>query len=190
MHRSLSRTPVGIRFGDYVFSPPLPISRFSLPARATGLYVLLMPDPSWGPWHFQPLYFGEFGPQRDAHMSMAQQTCCLKIAAGRSLYFALYALPHVHGWAISQIKKDLIDRYRPLSNLESISEPTGLAQKLNTLESKIAEQEAILKLALAAIGQMVQVQQTEPRKRITGFLPGPADSRRDSSEKGWAIPGS
>jgi hypothetical protein len=184
MSSSFSRTPLGIRFGDYVFSHPIPLDRFSVPTRSVGLYVLLMPDPSWGPWHFQPIYFGEFGFQREVHMSVAQQTCCLKIAAGRSLYFALYAVPHQHGWAISQIKKELIDRYQPLSNLPSVDGTTELAHKLNSLEMRVTEQDAVLKLALAAIGQMAQFQQPEPRKRIAGFQPDPAVSRRRSSGKG------
>src|SRR5215510_9907186 len=120
MNRLLSRTPVGIRFADYVFSNPASLDRFSLPPRSSGIYVLLMPDSSWGPWHLQPLFFGEFGPDHQVYMSPAQQMCCLKVAAGRSLYFALYAVPHENGWAISEMKKELVARYRPVANLESL----------------------------------------------------------------------
>jgi hypothetical protein len=177
MNRLLSRTPVGIRFGDYVFSDPVPLSRFSLPPRSGGLYVVLMPDPSWGPWHLQPLFFGEFGAQRETHMSQEQQVCCLKVAAGRSLYVAVYAPPLQHGWELSQIKKELIERYRPVSNLASIDAAAEIGYRLDSLEKQILEQDAVLKLALAAIGQMVQVPQ-EPRRKIVGFQPEPAGSRR------------
>jgi hypothetical protein len=44
------------------------------------------------------------------------------------------------------------------------------------MERKINEQEAVLKLALAALGQTVQLQQPEPKKRIVGFRPDPAGS--------------
>jgi hypothetical protein len=115
-------------------------------------------------------------------MSMAQQTCCLRVAAGRSLYVSVYALPHPHGWAISQIKKELIGSYRPLSNLDSLDGSTELAHKLSSVETKIAEQDTLLKLALAAISQ-VQLQQPEPRKKIAGFRPYPAGSPRSSSGK-------
>src|SRR5678815_1284438 len=84
MNLSVSRTHVGIRFADYVFTHPVPLGRFALPLQSAGLYVILMPDPNWGPWRFQPLYFGEFGFQRRADLSAAQQTCCLKVAGGRS----------------------------------------------------------------------------------------------------------
>src|SRR5215467_1863494 len=175
MDSSLARTPVGIRFANYVFSHPVPLDRFSLPLRSAGLYVLLMPDPTWGPWHFQPLYFGDFGMHGEMHMSAAQQTCCLKVAAGRRLYVALYALPQEQGWAISQIKKELIEWYRPISNLES-DRGSELANRFNSLEAKIHEQDTVLKVVLAAIGQMAQYQQPEPRKRVAGFRRDPAGS--------------
>ena len=177
MNRLLSRPTVGIRFADYVFSEPAPLVRFSLPPRSVGLYVILMPDTSWGPWHLQPLFFGEFGPENEVHMSQAQQTCCLKVAAGRSLYFALYAVPHEHCWAISQIQRELTARYSPIANLESIDAAVELAQRVDTLEKKVIEQDSMLKLALAALGQTVQLQQPQPKKRIVGFQPDPAGLR-------------
>jgi hypothetical protein len=181
MDRSLSGTTIGIRFGNYVFSDPVPVGRFSFLPRSAGLYVVLMPDPTWRPWPFQPLFFGEFGVQREALMSPMQQACCLKVAAGRSLYVAVYALPEQHRWVVSQIKKELVERYRPVSNLESM-DAAELAYRLDTLEKKILEQDAALKLVLAAIGQTVQLQ-PEPKKRILGFQPYPADSRRGSPGK-------
>src|SRR5215470_17764770 len=176
MDSSVSRTLSGIRFGDYLFSYPVPLGHFTPPLRSAGLYVILMPDSTWGPWHFQPLYFGEFGFQRQAQMSAAQQTFCLKVAGGRVLYCALCVLPNQQGWQISGIKKELIERYRPISNMVSMDSASELAFKLNCVESKIAEQEAALRLIMAAIGQIVQFQQPEPRKRVAGFRRDLADS--------------
>jgi hypothetical protein len=166
----LSRAPVGIRFGNYVFSPPAPLGRFSLPPRAEGLYVVMMPDPTWGPWHLQPLFFGEFGGQRQPWMSHTQQICCLKVAAGRSLYIAVCTVPRHRGWQVSQIKKELIEQYLPVSNLESIDAATEIAYRLDALEKRILEQDAVLKLALATIGQMVEPL-PEPKRKIIGFQP-------------------
>jgi hypothetical protein len=182
MDRSLLGTTVGIRFGNYLFSDPVPMGRFSFLPRSAGLYVVLMPDLSWGPWPFQPLFFGEFGVQREALMTQAQQAYCLKVAAGRILYVAVYALPEQHGWTRSQIKKELIERYRPVSNLESIDTAAELRYRLDSLEKRILEQNAALQLALAAIGQTIQLQ-PGPKKRILGFQPNPADSRRGSPAK-------
>src|SRR5262245_62014231 len=131
MNRSLLRTTVGIRFGNYLFSDPVPMGRFSFFPRSSGLYVVLMPDPSWGPWPFQPLFFGEFGVQREALMSQAQQAYCLKVAAGRILYVAVYGLPEQNGWTTAQIKKQLIEQYRPVSNFESIDAAAELRYRLD-----------------------------------------------------------
>jgi hypothetical protein len=174
MDSSNSRTPFGIRFGDYLFSYPVPLGRFTLPQRSAGLFVILMPDSTWGPWHFQPLYFGEFGFQRQAQLSAAQQTFCLKVAGGRSLYCAFFVMPNQEEWQIPRIKKELIERYRPISNMESLDSAGELAFKLTSLENKIAEQEAVLRLLLPAIGQIVQSQQPHPRKKVAGFRRDPA----------------
>lgn len=176
MDSSNSRTLFGIRFGDYLFSYPVPLGRLTLPLRSAGLFVILMPDSSWGPWHFQPLFFGEFGFQRQAHMSATQQTFCLKVAGGRSLYCAFFVMPNQEEWQIPRIKKELIERYRPISNMESLDSAAELALKLTSLESKIAEQEAVLRLLLPAIGQIVQPQQAQPRKKVAGFRRDPAVS--------------
>jgi hypothetical protein len=109
-------------------------------------------------------------------MSSAQQTFCLKVAGGRSLYCALYVLPNHQEWQISRIRKELIERYQPISNMDSLDSASELAFKLNSLESKIGEQETVLRLILGTIGQIVQFQQPEPRKRIAGFRSDPADS--------------
>ena len=175
MDSSVSTIPSGIRFGDYVFSYPVPLGHFTPPLRSAGLFVILMPDSTWGPWHFQPLYFGEFGFQQRAHMSAAQQTFCLRVAGGRGLFCAVYVLPGQQEWQISRIKKELIERYRPISNVDSLDSSSELAFKLNSVESKIAEQETVLRFILAAIGQIVQFQQPETRKRIAGFRRDPAD---------------
>ena len=181
MNCLLSRTPVGIRFGDCVFSDPAPLAQFSLPPRSAGLYVILMPDTTWGPWQLQPLFFGEFGPEREVRMSQAQQTCCLRVAAGRGLYFALYAVPHQHRWALSEIQRELTARYGPIANLESAGNSSEHAHRLGSIEKKMIEQDAVLTLILASLFQTVQLQQPEPKKRIIGFQPDPAGSRGSST---------
>jgi hypothetical protein len=109
-------------------------------------------------------------------MSATQQTFCLKVAGGRSLYCAFFVMPNQEEWQIPRIKKELIERYRPISNMESLDSAAELALKLTSLESKIAEQEAVLRLLLPAIGQIVQPQQAQPRKKVAGFRRDPAVS--------------
>src|SRR5262249_30186143 len=131
MDRFVFRTPVGIRFGAYVFSNPVPLNRFMVPLHSAGLFVVLLPDPSWGPWRLQPLFFGEFGGHQDAHMSPAEQLACLKIAAGRSLYVAMYAVPQQYESELSRIKRELIERYQPLSNQQSIDAAVNIRSRLD-----------------------------------------------------------
>src|SRR5262245_39462382 len=102
MNRLLSGVSAGVRFGNYVFSQPVPLGPFSLPPGSAGLFVVMMPDPTWGPLHLQPLFFGEFGGQREAWMSHTQQISCLKVAAGRTLYVALFTVPQHRGWQVPQ----------------------------------------------------------------------------------------
>jgi len=179
MDRLVSKTPPCIRFGDYLFTHPMPLDRITFTLRSSGLFVLLMPDNTWGPWHFQPLFFGEFAPGQPLQMNQAQQACCLRVSGGRNLYLALYPAPHAYAWAIAEIKNGLIARYGPIANLVSLEGTPALAQRLDALERKISEQDAVLRLALTALGQTSQFQQPEPRKRIAGFRPNPARSRLD-----------
>ena len=181
MSRFHSRTPLGIRFADYIFSEPVPLTQSSSIPRVVGIYVVLVPDPTWGPWHLQPLLFGEFGGPRQESLNQEQQACCLRAAAGRTLYFAVYTLPLQHASELSRMKHELIEHYNPICNQDAAGS-AEIAQKLNTLEKKILEYDAVLRVALAAIGQAGQVP-PETKKRIAGFQPNPAGSHRSSPGK-------
>ena len=175
--RVLEPASVGIRFADCFFSDPVQLPRFSFPLRTAGIYVIMAPDPTWGPWHLQPLFFGEFEGQRTAYVSPAQQSCCLRIAGGKTLYVATYTVPPQQAWQLPQVKQLLIERYSPIANLAGNAPDTDIAHKLASLEKKILEHETLLKITLAAIGQTIQAP-PEPRKRVVGFRPDPAGSRR------------
>jgi len=178
MGRFVSRLPLGIRFANYVFSEPVPLTEFSVMPSLAGIYAVLVPDPTWGPWHLQPLFFGEFGASGQEHIPQ-QQACCLRAAAGRRLFVAAYMLPLQHAAELSRMKQELIEHYNPLCNQET-SGAGEILQKLNTLEKKMVEYDSILKIALAAIGQIGQ-HQPESKKRITGFQPRDRKSTRLNS---------
>src|SRR5712664_388027 len=95
MIRTLSRPLAGIRFSDYVFTEPIPLDRLLLPSHSTGVYAVLMPDPTWAPRDFQPLFFGEFA---NGHCSItaAELSWWYRAAAGKSLYIAVLAIPEAH----------------------------------------------------------------------------------------------
>jgi hypothetical protein len=84
-------------------------------------------------------------------------------------------------FGLSRIKRELIDRYWPIVNRQATDESAGdIAHKFDAVEKRICEQEALLKLVLAALGQMSQAV-PEPKRRSVGFQPDPAGSRRPPS---------
>jgi hypothetical protein len=168
MNRFSSRVTAGIRFADFVFSPPVPLAQFTFPPRYSGVFVLLVPDPTWGPWHLQPVYFGEFKPDREWEMSAAEQTACLRIAGGKPLFVSAYIFPMEQTSELTRMRSELITRYCPIANWPSLSD--DLTRKLDVLEKRIQEHDALLRLALAAVGQMVQPL-PEPKRRPVGFQP-------------------
>jgi hypothetical protein len=181
MNRFPPRMLSGIRFADYLFTNPTPIERCTFPARVTGIFVVLVPDPTWGPWHLQPLYFGQFRLNGESEMSVTEQILCLRVAAGKPLYVASFSLPIEQTFELSRIMRDLIDRYRPIVNRQATDESAGdIAHKFDAVEKRIYEQEAVLKVVLAALGQMSQAV-PEPKRRSVGFQPNPAGSRRPAS---------
>ena len=181
MNRFSPRMLSGIRFADYIFTDPTPIHRCTFPARSIGIFVVLVPDPTWGPWHLQPLYVGQFGPDGESEMTVMEQILCLRAAAGKPLYVASYALPMEHAFELSRIKRELLDRYWPIVNRRPADDDAvDMVHKLEAVEKRIHEQEALLKLALAALGQMGQPS-PEQKRRSVGFQPSPAGSRRPPS---------
>ena len=181
MNRFSSRILAGIRFADYVFCTPVPLAQFAFPPNYSGVFALLVPDPTWGPWRLQPVYFGDFKADRESDMSAAEQIACLRIAGGRPLYVSAYILPMQHTSELTRMKRELINRYCPIANWPSSSDDAaGLTGKLDALEKRIQEHDALLRLALAAVGQMVQPL-PEPKRRSIGFQPDPAGSRRAPS---------
>jgi hypothetical protein len=165
-----ARTAAGIRFADCFFSEPVPFGRLALPISSTGVYVILVPDPTWGPRQFQPVFFGEFGVSHDSSIEAMELMACHRVAAGRGLYVAVCTAFRDQSQDLARLKRDLILSYRPICNREStVSGTPGMAQRVEALEKKSQEQETLLKLALTALGQFYQTP-AESRKRPVGFL--------------------
>jgi hypothetical protein len=162
----------GIRFADYVFGEPVPFGIYSAPPHMTGLYAVLVPDPTWRPRQFQPIFFGVFDGRRECQLSTAEHTACLRIAAGKGLYIAMYNLPPVYGLTESdRMRRELIQVYSPICNRESMdAHSSELAFKLDALEKKNQEHEMLMKVLLAAVGHLVQPPQ-EIKRRTVGFQP-------------------
>src|SRR5262249_7647114 len=172
------RFAAGIRFANYVFGEPVPFSICSPPPQMAGVYVVLVPDPTWRPKQFQPIFFGSFDCQRRCSLSVSEYTSCLRMAAGKGLYLAVYNLSPFYGpLETDRIRRELVQIYSPICNRESVDAHSAeLALKLDALEKKNQEYDVLMKVLLAAVGHLVQPQQ-ETKKRTVGFQPEPRATR-------------
>jgi len=167
-----SRPVGGIRFGNCVFSEPVPLDRACLPVNSTGVYVILTPDPTWGPRHFQPLFFGEFAGGLHCSITTTELSLCYRAAAGKGLLISVLAMPGAHVGDVILLKRRLIQDYAPICNRNDDSAiAIEMARRLETLERMTSHQELVLKLALGALGQMAHPH-PETKKRIVGFITG------------------
>jgi hypothetical protein len=152
----------------------------------TGIYAVLVPDPTWGPRQFQPLFFGVFSSQHPRQLSTEEYTACLRVAAGKCLYIATYNMPPVYDPSEShRIQRELVHVYNPLCNRDRDSgdaHSAELTRKLEALEKKNQEHEVLLKVVLAAIGHLVQPPQ-EIKKRAVGFQPDTTTNRQSAPQR-------
>jgi hypothetical protein len=167
----------GIRFADYVFAEPVPFGVGAIPPQ-TGLFAVLVPDPTWGPRQFQPILFGVLNSQSRCQLSADEYHSCLRVAAGKALYIATYGLPlPTDSSETHRIHRELVHVYSPLCNRASADAYSDvLARKLEAMEQKSQEHELLIKVLLAAIGHMAQPPQ-DTKKRAVGFQP-PSTSTR------------
>jgi hypothetical protein len=169
MNRMFFRAAVGIRFADCVFSEPVPIGRQGVPVHSAGIYVILIHDPTWGPRQFQPVFFSEFGPSHHSSVGPADVMGWHRVAAGRGLYVAVHSVAPAEAHELPVLTRELVASYRPLCNRESAEEITSdTKRRVEVLEKKTQEQEALLRLAIAVIGQTPQTA-SESKKRPVGF---------------------
>src|ERR1700730_1499170 len=80
---------LGIRFNDFMFSEPVPLSAWAAPKFA-GLFVVLVRDTNWAPKQFQPLCFREFG--NNARGPLAAESIRLPANAGL-LFVSVLPMP-------------------------------------------------------------------------------------------------
>ena len=182
--RYTSRLIAGIRFADYVFAEPVPLGPCWISLQMTGIYAILVPDPSWGPRQFQPIFFGVCNGQRPCPLSVDEYNACVRAASGKVLYIAMYNLPPLHDPSESnRIQWELIQVYSPLCNRDSGDSHSGeLAHKLEALEKKNQEHEVLLKVLLAAVGHPAQPPQ-EIKRRAVGFQPAESSANRQSTPR-------
>lgn len=175
MNRFVLKPPLGIRFGRYLFSEPVPLRGFWVPPRTAGLYVILVPDPTWLPRPFQPIFFGEFSPDRPNPVTYREYIAWFRAAAGRDLHVAVLDAQSGASGQLPLVKRELTHTYEPICDYQAQNEfvGDGVSRKLDLLEKKDYEHDALLRVVLAAVGRLLEPPPEPPRKRQIGFLPDP-----------------
>ena len=140
--------PDGIRFSDYLFTEPVPLTGWHAPDCA-GIAVILARNPHWGPKPLQPLSFG------DIHE--------LPSNLGRNdLLVSVLPMPYSTAAQRRALCCELMSTRFPVSQ-------AAVAHKLDVLEARQQEQgERILSL-LTFIARFFEPQPVGPRNTI-GFL--------------------
>jgi hypothetical protein len=158
----------GIRFNDFMFSEPVPLSAWT-PPKFAGLLVVLAPDPNWAPRPFQPLCFSEFG--NNVRSPLAGP---LRLPNAGPLFVSVLPMPFSSSAQRSEARNQLVWAYNPVYQANSAPGEHELVRKLDELEKKHDEQTTQFRLLLASINRLFEPLPEPPRRPI-GFLPQTAD---------------
>jgi hypothetical protein len=161
----------GIRFNDFVFSEPVPLSNLAVP-KCAGLFVVLVKDGNWGPRQFQPLCFGEFG--NNFRGLIATDANRLPANTG-PLFIAVLPMPYSSSAQRCEARNQLVWAYNPAYQGSAAAAPTELARKLDELERKHQEQSTQFQMLLASINRFFEPLPEPARRRPIGFLPQTAE---------------
>lgn len=140
----------GVRFNDYLFTEPEPLSSWRSPGCA-GIVAILGRNPQWSPKPFEPLYFGELAQAARHPDPQADQ-----------LYVSVLPLPFSTVSQRRAIAKELNAAYRVGTGPE-------LAQRVEELEARQQEQSQQILSLLTFIAKLFEPQPVPARKPI-GFL--------------------
>jgi hypothetical protein len=149
----------GIRFNDYLFTDPVPLSGFRSP-KFPGLLAILTRNPQWGPKPLQALYFGELGsiPATARH---------------DDLLVAVLPMPYSNATQRRALCRELISAYSPMPTAE-------LTRKVEELEARQQEQSQQILSLLTYIGKLFEPLPVGPRKPL-GFMPQVAAATESGS---------
>jgi hypothetical protein len=168
---SAAALPAGIRFGDCVFTSPLRLNGQWIPD-TPGMYAVLMPDCTWAPLPFQPVFFGEIqAAGAPAVVTQEDYLSWVRAASGKDLYLAICRMPDVPAAHRHETIRQLIRAYDPLCNRSRPESLSGeMMKRLENLEHGSRDQEAMLRVLLGSAGKVLETGPERP-KRIFGFVP-------------------
>jgi hypothetical protein len=160
----------GIRFNDFLFTEPVPLSTW-IPPKFPGLFVVLTGDNNWAPRPFQPLYFGEFGNNaRCAQGGIAQ-----RVPLNAGLFASVLALPFSSSAQRLEACNQLVWAYNPLYQPAGMPPPNELARKLDDIEKRHEEQTTQFRMLLASLNRFFEPLPEPAHRRPIGFQPPAAE---------------
>jgi len=160
----------GIRFNDFMFSEPVPLSAWT-PPKFAGLFVLLAGDSNWAPRPFQPLYFGEFGNNAPCRSAFGSS----RVPVQGGLFISVLPLPFSSSAQRLEARNQLVWAYNPVYQPAGAPPPNELAHKLVELEKKHEEQSTQFRLLLASLNRFFEPLPEPANRRPIGFQPPTAD---------------
>ena len=108
---------MGIEYGGYLFTDPVPLLGASLP-ESSGLFAIQLFD-SHAPQRFRPIYFGESVNFSDPRFPLQHEDCERWVKEARYsglLFISCFKAPLWNGWCRKRAQAQLIARYRPACN--------------------------------------------------------------------------
>jgi hypothetical protein len=159
----------GIRFNDFLFSEPVPLSAWTAPKFA-GLFVVLAADSNWAPRPLQALYFGEFGNNAPCPMAFGS----LRAPMQGALFISVLPLPFSSSAQRLEARNQLVLAYNPLYQPAGMPAANELARKLDELEKRHEEQSTQFRMLLASLNRFFEPLPEPANRRPIGFQP-PAD---------------
>lgn len=108
-----------IKYGDVVFEGPYHANEWEPPCRAA-VYVIAIPDKTWTPKGYRPVYFGESGNLSDRGFwrSHHRYRCFIGEAGSESnLYVGIHRMPDSTEDQRRKVEQTLVEKYKPKCNM-------------------------------------------------------------------------
>jgi len=110
----------GILYKDRNFTDPIEFGG-ALPARAQGIYAILVADNAWWPQPFRVLYFGESDNLAKCVTEKNEMyPQWLLQAAGAPLLVSIHTTPRMKAQKRKEIESELVGEFQPVCNQQLV----------------------------------------------------------------------
>ena|SRR5437879_4123930 len=169
-----AKLPPGVRFNDYMFTEPVPLTVWRPPA-CPGILAILAHNQQWAPKPLQPLWVGEFSNAGARGASLPPNI------HREELFVSVLPMPFSTTTQRRALCDELISAYSPAFQTHGTTLPSAaqVSRKVEELEARQQEQSQQILTLLANLAKMFEPGPVGPRRAI-GFLaqqPAPASAK-------------